>query len=310
MYRGGEEKENEIFQNHSKVHLCHPRQISCKGDHPGSGEQKGTSWNNHRRTNGSDLCWSPKKKGQHRTKIPKDFQKSDLPVPFSKKKKNPNSEEPSYISSQSPKKPTQPQPSHTPSPSLTPTSPSLCSVRLHSEKREKSSTKKKKQKKHRPKSAKPKGQISAELVRESLCAIGAVEDFQLWKTLKPLLKLETVHDKQASKPSNFKGATMVTTFVHSASSHTGQVWRFLERASQADSDVWLAEFKHSTLWKISNFCLGRVPICFHPYLYRSLKVKFTLDVGGLSRDVSDDWARYWLRDKLSASLHRRISRPL
>ena len=37
-------KENEIW-NHSKVHLCHPRQISCKGDNSGSWEQKGTSWN-------------------------------------------------------------------------------------------------------------------------------------------------------------------------------------------------------------------------------------------------------------------------
>ena len=71
--RGGEEKEKEIFRNHSKVHLCHPRQISCKDDHPRSSEQKATSWNiifpapkqeatnqrnNHRRTNGSVLCWS------------------------------------------------------------------------------------------------------------------------------------------------------------------------------------------------------------------------------------------------------------
>ena len=54
-----------------------------------------------------------------------------------------NSEEPSHISSQSPEKSTEPQPSHTLYSSPTPDSPFLCSVCSRSETREKSSTKKK-----------------------------------------------------------------------------------------------------------------------------------------------------------------------
>ena len=39
-----------------------------------------------------------------------------------------------------------------------------------------------------------------------------------------------------------------------------------------------------SLKRCLNFCAGRVPILVHPSFYRSLKVRFPLDVGGVSRD--------------------------
>ena len=46
----------------------------------------------------------------------------------------------------------------------------------------------------------------------------------------------------------------------------------------------LAELGHSSLKKCIPFCSGRVPILVHPSLYRSLKLKFPIDVGGITRD--------------------------
>ena len=77
---------------------------------------------------------------------------------------------------------------------------------------------------------------------------------------------------------------MVTTFVCLASCHTHQVWHFLERASQIKLDVRLAEMEHPCLKIMSAFCSSRVLIYVHPSLYRALKLKFLLDVGGLCRD--------------------------
>ena len=76
---------------------------------------------------------------------------------------------------------------------------------------------------------------------------------------------------------------MVTAFVRSAGDRTRGVWRFLETACRADAGVGLAELQHPSLNQMLN-CSGRVPIYVHPALYRSLKVRFSLDVGGLSRD--------------------------
>ena len=76
---------------------------------------------------------------------------------------------------------------------------------------------------------------------------------------------------------------MVTTFVRAVGSQTQGVCKFLEEASQLDVDVRLAELQHSSFKKLFVKCSGRVPICVHPSFYRSLKVRFPLDVGGLSR---------------------------
>ena len=124
--------------------------------------------------------------------------------------------------SQSPEIPAQLQLTQTLSPFMTPASPSICFV--HS-RRDKGKILHEKEKK-------PKKTQQNRLIQnvkflelwESLCAIGAVEDLLSRKTIQPFLKLETVHDKQVSKPSNFKGAPMMTTFVCSVSGCTGQVW--------------------------------------------------------------------------------------
>ena len=46
----------------------------------------------------------------------------------------------------------------------------------------------------------------------------------------------------------------------------------------------LAELGHSSHNDTSNKCTGRVPIYVHPCFYRSLKQRFTSDVGGISRE--------------------------
>ena len=74
---------------------------------------------------------------------------------------------------------------------------------------------------------------------------------------------------------------MVTTFILSIGGHTQGVWKFLEVASQTDADVRLAELKHSSLKKMSTYCPGRVPIYVYLFLFRSLKVRYPLNVGGL-----------------------------
>ena len=119
-----------------------------------------------------------------------------------------------------------------------------------------------------------------------LCSIetDSVRDHQLRKILKQLIQLEKVDKKKISNPLNFKSAAMVTTFIRSAGDRTKGVWQFLDTARQTDAGVKLAELEHSSLKRCLPFCSGRVPILVHPSFYRSLKVRFPLDVGGVSRD--------------------------
>ena len=91
-------------------------------------------------------------------------------------------------------------------------------------------------------------------------------------------------DKKKNNPLNFKSAAMVTTLIRSAGDRTKGVWKFLDRVRQTDTGVKLAELEHSSLKRCLPFCAGRVPILVQPSFYRSLKVRFPLDVGGLSRD--------------------------
>ena len=74
---------------------------------------------------------------------------------------------------------------------------------------------------------------------------------------------------------------MVTTFVRSAGNRTKELWQFIEEASRAD--MRLAEMGHDSLNEISAKCTGRIPIYVHPTFYRSLKLRFPYDVGGISR---------------------------
>ena len=65
---------------------------------------------------------------------------------------------------------------------------------------------------------------------------------------------------------------------------TKGVWKFLSTVCQTDTGIKLAELEHSSLKKCIPFCSGRVPILVHPSLYRSLKLRFPIDVGGITRD--------------------------
>ena len=127
----------------------------------------------------------------------------------------------------------------------------------------------------------------------ALCSVEpeAIGDFQLRKALKPLLSLEKIKGQNVANPVNFWSAPMVTTFVRSAGDRTRGVWKFLNTVCQTDTGIKLAELEHSNRKKCLSYCSGRVPISVHPSFYRSLKVRFPLDVGGITRD---DRARHRL----------------
>ena len=117
---------------------------------------------------------------------------------------------------------------------------------------------------------------------QTLCTVGpeSVTDYQLRKTLKPLLNLEKIHGKQF--------VTQRTLGVHpwwppSSGDRSKGVWKFLDTVRQTNTGVVLAELEHSSLKRCLPFCAGRTPILVHPSLYRSLKVRFLLYVGGVSR---------------------------
>ena len=109
-------------------------------------------------------------------------------------------------------------------------------------------------------------------------------DFQLRKALKPLLSFEKVNNANVSNPSNFRSAAMVTTFVRSAGDRTRGVWKFLSTVCQTDTGMKLAELEHSSVKKCIPYCSGKVPILVHPSLYMSLKLRFPIDLGGITRD--------------------------
>ena len=90
----------------------------------------------------------------------------------------------------------------------------------------------------------------------TLCSVDAEEsilDFHLSRALKPFLNLKTVKDHNICNPYNFKDTPKVTTFVRSASSHTHDVLKSLERASKADPNVRLVELEHPFLKKCKDF---------------------------------------------------------
>ena len=120
----------------------------------------------------------------------------------------------------------------------------------------------------------------------ALCTVGleSVADHQLRKSLKPLLNLEKVNGKKVCNLSNFRGAPMMTTFICSAGDRSKGVWKFLDMVCQTDTGVELTELEHPSLKRCLPYCTGRVPILVHPSLYRSLKVRFPMDVGRVSRN--------------------------
>ena len=115
------------------------------------------------------------------------------------------------------------------------------------------------------------------------------------KSLKPLLSLRTVDKLDITNPYLFKDAPMLTTFVRTAGNRTKELWQFIDDASR--TDVMLADTKNSMLRKMLPFCSGRVPILVHPSFYRSLKLRYPMDVGGITRDdrVSTELGTGFLR---------------
>ena len=107
-------------------------------------------------------------------------------------------------------------------------------------------------------------------------------DHQLKKALKPLSSMKNIDQKDITNPYLFKGAAMVTTFVRLPGVRTKELWQFIEEASR--TDIVLAEMGHPSHKDLLNKCTGRVPIYVHPCFYRSLKLRFPFDVGGISRD--------------------------
>ena len=94
--------------------------------------------------------------------------------------------------------------------------------------------------------------------------------------------MKTIDQKDITNPYLFNGAAMVTTFVHSPGVRTKELWQFIEEASR--TDIVLAEMGHCSHRDLLNKCTGRVPIYIHSYFYRSLTLRFPLDVGEMSRD--------------------------
>ena len=107
-------------------------------------------------------------------------------------------------------------------------------------------------------------------------------DHILKTSLKPLRSFKKINNKDVTNPYIFKDAPMLTTFVRSAGNRTKELWNFIDEASRAD--VMLANTKNAMLKKMLPFCSGRVPILVHPSFYRSLKLRYPMDVGGITRD--------------------------
>ena len=108
-------------------------------------------------------------------------------------------------------------------------------------------------------------------------------DHILKKALKPLLSMKKkIDNADITNPYSFKNAPMLTTFVRTAGSRTKELWQFIEEASHAD--VMLADTTNTMLKKMLPYCAGRVPILVHPSFYRSLKLRYPMDVGGITRD--------------------------
>ena len=58
---------------------------------------------------------------------------------------------------------------------------------------------------------------------------------------------------------------------------------FLEETSRT-YNLRLAELEYPSFNEILHQCTGRVPIYVPPSFYRSLKLRYPMDVGGISKD--------------------------
>ena len=76
----------------------------------------------------------------------------------------------------------------------------------------------------------------------------------------------------------------MTTFVRSAGSQTQGVWKFLEKASQTDAGVSLAELEHPSLKKMALLPRGKGYYLRSLFILQIRKVQFLMDVGWVSKD--------------------------
>ena len=102
------------------------------------------------------------------------------------------------------------------------------------------------------------------------------------QSLKLLRSLKKIDEKDITNPYLFTNAPMLTAFVRSAGNRTKELWHLIDEASRAD--VMLANMRNAMLKKMLPFCSGRVPILVHPSFYRSLKLRYPMDVGGITRN--------------------------
>ena len=141
-----------------------------------------------------------------------------------------------------------------------------------------------------PPATKQRSQSASSEVRRAINAFYFCEDILepqhldhiLKKALKPLFSMKKIDNIDITNPHNFKNAPMLTTFVRTAGGRTKELWQFIEEASRAD--VMLADTTNIMLKKMLPYCAGRVPILVHPSFYRSLKLRYPMDVGGITRD--------------------------
>ena len=108
------------------------------------------------------------------------------------------------------------------------------------------------------------------------------QDHVLKQSLKQLRSLKKIDEKDITNPCHFKDAPKLTTFVRLAGNRTKELWNFIDEASRAD--VMLVDTKNPMLKRKLPFCSGRVPILVHPSFYRSLKLRYPVDVGRITRD--------------------------
>ena len=79
---------------------------------------------------------------------------------------------------------------------------------------------------------------------------------------------------------------MVTTFVRLPGNRTKDLWEFIEEASRDGHKAGGNGAPLPQRFVMANVRAG-VPVYVHPCFYRSLKLRYPLDVGGISRDGRD-----------------------
>ena len=119
-----------------------------------------------------------------------------------------------------------------------------------------------------------------------------ISDHQLKTTLKPLSTLKMIDNhKNVSNPYLFRGAPIVTTIVRSISSRTNSLKKPVERRAELNTPR-IAELNTPRIAELNTprskknylFLFGLGPIYVHPSFHMALKLKYLLDVGGISRD--------------------------